>query len=211
MDSYNEYNIIEINNAEQLRSKDYHMLNNHGSYENRVDIQGVKVEQNKDIVAKKSEKKQKSISNLLTTFVATLSTIVIGATSIPGIMKQSTSLVAMFEDTYATAHEIYYNVVIQDTSIMEQRQDVEYSIEDMDLKIILHNDFTNRQEKIEEFYIDGCFENLKDNMVYVLEVKLGDIVIGSKTMRTTTQRPNADDSNDKQNQWQNNDDINPTN
>ena len=51
-------------------------------------------------------------------------------------------------------------------------------------KIVLYNDFTNREQIIEEQSMQGVFENLKSNMKYTLAIKQGIKVLAQTTFTT---------------------------
>ena len=205
-----EFNKIESNNAEQLKPKPYYSANYIGQTQNKADIQKPSQEAENKVEKKEKEVKTQTkavtTSKLLTTFVAAVSSVVIGVTTISGILPEPTTLTARFEETYATDHEIFYMVEIGDSRFDEQdesgREKMQYEDEDYvidltDLYVTLHNDFTNRSEKIEEQFWSGCFENLQENMIYTLEVKYKNNVLVSKTLKTVLQSDYEDDDPDE--------------
>ena len=214
-----EFNNIKSNNAEQLKPKTYYSANFIGKNQNKISTQkpsaGVEnivektidekteTERLKEKQTKSQEVKTKSaaVSRILTTFVAAVSSVVIGVTNISGILPEPTTLVAQIEYTEATNHEIYYNVIVEDSRnkrsedykdvpIEETYYDEEptyYEIDLTDLYVVLYNDFTNRTEEIREQFWSGCFENLQKNMLYTLEVRYKNNVLASETVRTTNE------------------------
>ena len=214
MDNGFEFNKIESNNAEQLKQKSYHLQNSIGKFENSADIQSKYEEKNEPKTTTKVEKaKEKSevLSKILTTFVAVLSATAIGVTSIEGIMPPSTTLMAYFQEVESTNSEIYYSVEIMDSRLKDGKEqygrDEQYfEIDLSNLYVVLSNDFTNRTEKVEEQCWSGSFENLKENMLYTISVKVGDITIASKTVKTknNAQTSSDDPSNSSNNGGNNN-------
>lgn len=210
-----EFNKIESNNAEQLKPKPYYSANYIGQTQNKTDIQQPSHEvenkvERKAKEVKTTQAKATTTSRLLTTFVAAVSSVVIGVTSISGILPEPTTLTARFEETYATDHEIYYMVEIGDSRFNEQdesgrekmqyeeeyNEDEDYVIDLTDLYVVLYNDFTERSEKIEEQFWSGVFEHLQENMSYTLEVKYKNNVLASKTLKTVLQKSDYEDDYD---------------
>ena len=201
-----EFNKIQSNNAEQLKPKSYYSANYIGQTQNKANIQQPSKESENKVEIKEKEVKTTQTkaaanSKLLTTFIAAISSVVIGVTSIGGILPETvpTTLTATFQETYATEHEIFYCVEIGDSRnrVPEEEfsgadgrveeyyeDDIYYEIDLTDLYVVLHNEFTDRKEKIEEQFWSGCFENLQEHMTYKLEVRYKDYVLASETMRT---------------------------
>ena len=204
MNNENEFNELKGNNAQQLTPKPYYTSNNIGSSANKVDTQkeasSINTETESEEKASKSKKTSEqstSIAKLVTKFVAIMSAAVVGTTTLSGIFAPTTTLVAQFEDVYATQNEISYYVYIEDTALKDkQGRDEEWeSLEDKNVYLYLENDFTKRSEKLFDYYVEGTFEGLQENMEYTISVKVGDYVIGSKTIRTASDRQstNSDD------------------
>lgn len=202
-----EFNKIESNNAEQLKPKSYYSANYIGQTQNKANVQQPSKESENKVEIKEKEVKTTQTkatanSKLLTTFIAAISSVVIGVTSIGGILPETvpTTLTATFQETYATEHEIFYCVEIGDSRNRAPKEeeffsadgrveeyyedDKYYEIDLTDLYVVLHNEFTDRREKIEEQFWSGCFENLQEHMTYKLEVRYKDYVLASETMRT---------------------------
>ena len=214
-----EFNNIKSNNAEQLKPKTYYSANFIGKNQNNISTQKpsaevenivektidekTETERLKEKQTKSQEVKTKSaaVSRILTTFVAAVSSVVIGVTNISGILPESTTLVAQIEYTEATNHEIYYNVIVEDSRNQRSKEDEKpveedweyyedqeyYEIDLTDLYVVLYNDFTNRTEEIREQFWSGCFEHLQQNMSYTIEVKYKNNVLASETVRTTNE------------------------
>lgn len=63
------------------------------------------------------------------------------------------------------------------------------------VKIVLYNDFTNREQTMEEQFAEGVFENLQKNMQYTFVVKYGSKVIAKQTVVTKTEENLSDEPN----------------
>ena len=63
------------------------------------------------------------------------------------------------------------------------------------VKIVLYNDFTNREQTMEKQFAEGVFENLQTNMQYTFVVKYGSKVIAKQTIVTKTEEQTSDDPN----------------
>ena len=197
MNNENEFNELKGNNAQQLTPRPYYTSNNIGSSANKVDTQKEAKSINVEIASeetvsksKKTSEQSTNIAKLVTKFVAIMSTAVIGTTTLSGVLAPPTTLVAQFEDVYATQNEISYYVYIEDTALKDkQGRDEDWdSLEDKNIYLYLENDFTKRSEKLIDYYVEGTFEGLQENMEYTISFKVGDYVIGSKTIRTTAGR-----------------------
>ena len=207
-----EFNEIKSNNADQLNPKPYYTSNNIGSSANKIGTQmdttlaneagsSNKSAQDLEIdstekTKKKSSDKSADIAKLVTKFVAVISAAVVGTTTLSEIFVRPTTLVATFEDVYATQNEISYYVYIEDTTMKERESDYNYeweSLESKDVYLVLENDFTNRSQKLIDYYVEGTFEDLQENMEYTILVKVGDYVIGSTTVRTAAGRYSYND------------------
>lgn len=57
---------------------------------------------------------------------------------------------------------------------------------DEGVKIVLYNDFTNREQTMEEAITEGIFENLQTNMKYTFVVKQGAKILAKETLVTKT-------------------------
>ena len=113
------------------------------------------------------KKKVNKVVNIIKSFAAIVSTFVVGIFSFDNI--QPTDNEKFF---YVQAYEeyIYYEVSFE-----------EYSD---DLTVTLHNDFTNREEKLSDSSSWGVFKGLKPNMTYTLTLKQGSKVIAKRTVVT---------------------------
>ena len=124
----------------------------------------------------KREKKTKSLTNMFKTFAVMFSAVLMGSAGL-GLISTS-NINVTFNDVYAYGDCVSYYISLS-------------SYED-GLSVVLYNDFTNREEQIEDsnVEIEGVFENLAPNMTYTLAVKKGTNVIAKKTIYLKQERDN---------------------
>ena len=113
-------------------------------------------------------KKTKSLTNMFKTFAVMFSAVLMGSAGL-GLITTSNVNVT-FNDVYA-----YDNCVSYYISLSSYEEG---------LSVVLYNDFTNREEKVEEnnIEIEGVFENLAPNMYYTLAVKKGSSTIAKTSI-----------------------------
>ena len=170
-----EFNSIKTNNSASYKGSNKYAANFVPAGKNVVATQNSLKEQNqaKD---KTTETKQKSqnLAKLLTTFVGMVSaaTVIVGVDTILPTTKY-----VEVQEFYASSYEtdVFYYLSLGE----------DYDPES-DVYVVLYNDFTNREEKIEEQGWEGTFENLKENMTYTIAVKQGNKVLVSQKVKTET-------------------------
>ncbi|MCR5553335.1 MAG: hypothetical protein K6F08_01115 [bacterium] len=113
-------------------------------------------------------KKTKSLTNMFKTFAVMFSAVLMGSAGLGLITTSSVNVT--FNDIYA-----YDNCVSYYISLSSYEEG---------LSVVLYNDFTNREEKVEEnnIEIEGVFENLAPNMYYTLAVKKGSSTIAKTSI-----------------------------
>lgn len=118
----------------------------------------------------KVKQKSESISQLLGKVAVVAVASVTGVVGISEIMPSAIKAEFSFVEAFDT--EVVYCV-----DLSEYQEGI---------KIILYNDFTNREQDVEEQITEGVFENLQTNMQYTLVVKHGLRVLAKQTLVTKT-------------------------
>ena len=117
----------------------------------------------------KANKTSKSIGDLMKVVAVLFATTTTGIVSVGAIMPTDLPKVEISE-VYAYENEVSYFISLD-------------KYED-GLKIVLYNDFTNRQQELEEQSMEGTFENLQYDMTYTFAIKKGSNTIASQKIRT---------------------------
>lgn len=177
----NEFNDIGPKNQLQAKSLDK-LITKQDFKKNDLSTLSVEKVDNTASSRRREEVKKKSnaISSLVKTFALLVSSVIIGMESL-GLSQPS--ITATFE--YIEAYE--YGVYCQ-ISLSEYQDDV---------KLILHNDFTNREQPVEMIEEDEnwyYFEDLKPNMHYTLSIVQGKLVLATTSVYTQS-RDKISDSN----------------
>ncbi|MBQ8468200.1 MAG: hypothetical protein IJ542_00395 [Clostridia bacterium] len=158
-------------------SDNYHSKNTGATFfyaPNKISIQSQPKTEN-DLKHKSAKKnKAQDISKLITTFATMVSATVLGVVGVGALTKKPT-ITAKFQEVYAYESGVAYFLTLEG-----------YNPGD-DVYVVLHNDFTNRSQKVEEPEFQGVFENLQTNMTYTLLVKKGSTVLTSTKLRTVNQ------------------------
>ena len=128
------------------------------------------------------QKKSTAISSLIKTFALIASSVIIGVESL-GLVSPP-DIKAMFEYVEAYETGVYCEI-----SLSEYQEG---------LTLVLSNEFTDRQQVIEEPEEDFnwyTFEDLKPNMHYTLSIVIGSHVLATTTVYTQDklQQPNISD------------------
>lgn len=171
-------------------------LNNRANYaKNTIQLQPTKNDDNLKTAKKiqKVKEKTRSISDVVTKFAVIAAA---GITGVVGIQELTPSPIKA-EITYLEAFD---SEVVYCVSLSEF---------DEGIKIVLYNDFTNREQTMEEAITEGVFENLQTNMRYTLVITHGTKILAKESLVTKTreqeefyeepieedptQEPNSDD------------------
>ena len=136
---------------------------------------------------KSAKKKAKSISTLVKTFALAVSTVTLGVVGVE--IASPPSVHAEFVELEATGDAVFYYVELDDIA--------------EGVTVVLYNDFTNREQPVEEQGAGGAFEGLQKNMYYTIAVKQGSKTITKQKVFTkeykssdgpTTEDPNNSDN-----------------
>ena len=165
------YNNLNINNSSNYRGSNKYSANFITAGKNKLETQKSQKEQNEE-KSKSTKQKSQGLAKMLTTFVGMVSaaTVIVGVDTILPI--QSSVQIVEFEAS-ASENDVFYYLSLEN-----------YDPEHDDVYVVLYNDFTNREEKIEESGWEGSFERLKENMYYTIAVKKGNKVLVSKQVKT---------------------------
>ena len=107
--------------------------------------------------------------NTLKSFAIVLTTVTTGIVGTPVL---SGSIKAEIKELQAYETGIYYCLSLSDY--------------EEGLKVVLYNDFTNREEEVLDSFVSGCFENLAPNMEYTFAIKKGISIIVKTNIKTIT-------------------------
>ena len=172
-------NDIEAKNSSIVQNGKLSLDNGKYYGKNIIDVQQTNAGDNLKTARKiqKVKEKTKGISEIVTKFAVLA---VAGVSGIVGIETLTPSPIQA-EISYVEAYdtEVFYNVSLSELAD--------------GLKIVLYNDFTNREQKIEEQMTEGVFENLQTNMKYTLVVKHGSKVLAKETLVTKTREETWDE------------------
>lgn len=171
-------------NASNYQSRNKYSANFVGASKNDIKSQQKVYELNTKNTSqsqtKKTSVKEKleNLTNVLKIFVIMVSaTAVVGGVGVFDYFFTPTSSIKLVEfDLYTSESSVSYFGALENYEGQE------------DVYVVLRNDFTNRTEKVEEQAFMGTFENLQTNMQYTFEIKYGDVVIITKTIRTVAQK-----------------------
>ena len=118
--------------------------------------------------SEKPKQKSNIFSNMLKSFAIVLTTVTTGIVGTPVL---ASSVKAEIQELQAYETGVYYCV-----SLSEYEEG---------LKVVLFNDFTNREEEVLDSFVYGCFEDLAPNMEYTFAIKKGISIIAKKNVKTT--------------------------
>ena len=127
-------------------------------------------------VKKKTENIAGLVKKVALIVSATSIGVVSGIVEIPSI---TTSIVAEIQEAEGFGEYVFYSV-----SLSEFEEGC---------KVVLYNDFTNREENIEEPSASGVFEGVKENMYYTLAVKKGSKVLAKTQVYTRMEKESYED------------------
>lgn len=117
----------------------------------------------------KVERTSKSFSDLIKAVAVVVATTTTGIVGIGSIIPDNLPKVEISE-VYAFENEVSYFVSLD-----------KY---EEGLKIVLYNDFTNREQDMDGTAMEGTFENLQVDMTYTFAIKKGTKVIKSQKIKT---------------------------
>lgn len=183
------------NNSSSYQSRNNYSANFVGKSENNIKFQHSPPQINSKQVETKNKRDTKAtqVSEFVTKFVAIISAAAIGVAGVGALSPFSTKYQVFMDDCYASQNEIYYNIYIENKEI-DNNQAEKFEFLD-EFTVVLHNDFTNREEKFVDNYAEGVFENLQTNMTYTLSVKIGNKTIATKTLKTFTRTSDGQNGN----------------
>ena len=168
MKKSNEFNNIAPNNKSQVKPLDQ-LITKKDNKKNDVSTASVYKTDNNVSARRHSDisKKSNSLSTLIKNFAVIASTLMIG---IGGISLMPSPVNAKFDYVEAYDNMVYYQV-----SLSEYEEG---------LKVVLHNDFTNREQIIDDSSSYGMFEELQPDMYYTISIVKGLNVIVSEQIYT---------------------------
>lgn len=166
-----EFNDISQQRGAGIKSSNTFSGNSFGASKNKI-INTDANKENKNTSARyeKAKKVSQTTGSLLTKVAVIVGAGILGVTGVEAIIPPSFK--AHIEEVWAYESEVYYAVSME-----------EYSD---DVYVVLYNDFTNREEKVEEQSYSGVFEHLAANMYYTLAIKKGNKVIVKQQVYTST-------------------------
>jgi len=185
-------NIVEENkkhsNSSNYSSRNQYSANFVGANQNRIQTKQKVYELNTKntsetkVKQKTTKEKIENLTNVLKIFIIMISaTTVVGSVGIFDYFFVPTSSI--------TVGRFELNVWDSGVSYFGSLENYEGQ---EDIYIVLRNDFTNRTAKVEEQMFEGVFEDLQTNMNYTFEIKHGDVVIVSKTVKTINKEYSQD-------------------
>ena len=130
-----------------------------------------KVDNKKAEKVERRKEKSASLSKLLTVFVAAVAGVAICITGIDSILPTYTN--AKLECFSILNTSVYYFVELEE---FDEYKD--------NVKVILSNDFTKREQVVEFSSYEGYFEDLKPNVKYTIKVVKGNTILAEKTFKT---------------------------
>ena len=177
MKKSNVFNDISPKNSSLEKSRNDFSVSQKNMAGNSVKIDDVYKVDNERVARKikRAKKKAKGISTLVKTFALAVSATTLGVVGVEVVSPPSVH--AEFVELEAVGDAVYYYVELDDFA--------------EGVKVVLYNDFTNREQPIEEQVGGGAFEGLQKNMYYTIAV-----VQGSKTItkqRVYTKQPKLSD------------------
>ena len=178
-----DFNDIEPRNSSVETSRN-NLLSQKYISKNDISTQTTKVyksdnsasERKRENVKQKTENITDLVKKVALIVSATSIGVVSGIVEIPSI---TTSIVAEIQEAEGFGEYVFYSV-----SLSEFEEGC---------KVVLYNDFTNREDVIEEPSASGVFEGVKENMYYTLAVKCGTKVLAKTQVYTRTEREEYSD------------------
>ena len=122
----------------------------------------------------KAEKTSKSVGDLMKIAAVLFATTTTGIVGIGSIVPDDLPKVEVSE-VYASENEVSYFISLD-----------RY---EEGLKIVLYNDFTNREQNFDGEAMEGTFEDLQVNMNYTFAIKKGTKVIAKQNIKTEKEKP----------------------
>ena len=168
MKKSNEFNNIAPNNKSHVKSLDQLITKKEYKKNDISTASAYKTDNNTS--ARKSKdisKKSNSLSTLIKNFAVIASTLMIG---VGGISLMPSTIDAKFDYVEAYDDMVYYQVSLDEF--------------EEGFKVVLHNDFTNREQVIEESSSYGMFEELQPDMYYTISIVKGIRVLASEQIYT---------------------------
>lgn len=180
-----EHNDIEAKNSSIIQNGNISLDNGKNYGMNIVKTQPTIPDENQKTVRRiqKVKAKAQGVSEIIAKFAVLAVAGVGGVIGIDALTPSPIKAEISYVEAYDT--EVFYNINLSELAD--------------NLKIVLYNDFTNREQKIEEQAWEGVFENLQTNMKYTLVIKHGSKVLAKQTLVTKTreeepveEEPNTD-------------------
>ena len=167
-----EINNINLNNGKPPNNTSIYNGNQKLCEKNNNRLTDYNREKNKN-EEKTSKNKEKStkLSKLLTFFVAAVAGTAICVTGTESILP--TTEKAKIECFSILDTSVYYFVEFED---FDEHQE--------NAKVVLTNDFTNREQEIKFSSYEGYFEDLKPNMYYTIRVLKNSSIVAEKKFKT---------------------------
>ena len=126
----------------------------------------------KEINTGKATAKAKTAANITKSLIVLVTATTTGVIGTGAILSGSSGVTAEIAYVSVSDTEVFYEVTLD-----------KYQYDD-NITIILYNDFTHREQQVQESKASGYFENLKSNMTYTLEVRKGLNVLAKKKVTT---------------------------
>ena len=168
MKKSNEFNDISPRNRSQTKSLDELIVKREYKKNNTSTTSVYKSDNYTSAKAHKDvSKKANSLSTLIRNFAVVASTLLVGVT---GVSILPIGPQASFDYIQAYDDAIYYYINISDY--------------DDGIKVVLHNDFTNREQYLEGSSFEGFFEELQPDMYYTISIVKGISILASERVYT---------------------------
>ena len=158
---------------------------------NKIEIQKTYATPNLESAKKreKSVKAAKSLGDLIKAVAVVVAATTTGIVGVGSILPENLPKVEISE-VYAFENEVSYFVSLD-----------RY---EEGLKIVLYNDFTDREQDMDGTAMEGTFEDLQVDMTYTFAIKKGSKIIESKKVVTRREEPYTEDPITGDGDWGNN-------
>lgn len=173
MKKSNVFNDIKQQRDAGVKSRNHYVQGSDYTKQNVIDNTDANCI-NKNVGARyeRTKKKAATTSDYIKKLATIVGASVLGIVGVKAIVPSGTK--ATFEEVYAYETGVYYSVHMDNY--------------DDDVYVVLYNDFTNREEKVNEQSQSGVFEHLASNMYYTLAVKKGNRMLTKQQIYTKTER-----------------------
>ena len=180
MKKSNEFNDISAKNSSVSKSKNTFVGNFSAPSANKIETTDATKVNNENARYQKTKETAKKTSSLITKVAAVAATAVLGVTGVQLIVPETIN--AQFEEVYVYETGVYFHVSLNEM--------------DDDVYVVLYNDFTSREEKIEEQQYSGYFEGLAEHMYYTLALKKGNTLFLKQTIYTQEDKSEYEEYDD---------------